>query len=1467
MLVEVRLGQVGGAAPPLDVAVEFTAEVTVGAVASALAPGPGAWTIRILSRGPTDLEGQSLFSNCGVRSGDLIAVVDVSQARQGTSESNATAILTCTAGPDMGQSWRLATGRFRLGRAQECDIQLTDPSVSRNNLEVVVDVGMAEVVDRGTVNGVLVNAVKVVGSAPIDVGARLKVGGSELELKRLLFPSGLRSDQQDVNRPPRVHAPFSPATIKFPDTPQKPGRQRLPWITLGATALFALGFLFMANSGGFGGIAFLLFSPLLLLAGSLESSYSQRKDFEDAKLQFTSLFMARLQQFVPHVAREVEHRRYSYPDPETVSVVVSEVNTRLWERGPQHVEFLSFRFGRGTVATSNVAEFELGSADEEVVAVAQRLEEASILHDVPIFIPLNAVGSMAVIGQTERTDSCLQHLVMQLCGLHSPSEVGLVVCLAPARQSFWEPMKWAPHVRTGGAILGRHGVAVGENDADSLLTAIETVLSDRVGLEEGKVGAAPALVLIIDRQLSVDPIRLNSLLSVGPRLGLKVIWVGESIGDVPREVASIARFGRDVPVEIMMVGEGERTQVSSADFVSWEKFAETMVRMSPLSDRGRRPMDDDIPGLVTIPSLMGSTVVLTDETAVLQRWTEGASGSAKQSLGAPVGALARGAMSLDLRTDGPHALVAGTTGSGKSEFLQSYVAALALSHSPKRINFLFVDYKGGAAFRDLEFLPHSVGMVTNLNKYEVRRVLVSLEAELDHRMRLLDEAKAGDLMKMEAKGHPLTPPSLVIVCDEFAALVKEVPEFVDGMVDVAQRGRSLGIHMILATQRPAGVITDNIRANTNMRVALRVTDEAESTDVVDSPLAGRIPTNLPGRAILRVGASELRSFQSAYVAGKSLGGPAGPDVKIGLFTLGGTDFSHAEQQAESLTSSNGDDGAPVSDATDLERIVKVTKAAAVADNVGKPRRPWQAPLEGEIDLCGTQLPLPENGYRLPIGVIDVPERQGQEPAFVDLAESGSLLVFGGSGSGKSVFCRTIASSMSLKQSRDAIRIYGIDCAGGQLGALEELAPVGSIIPGDDREGVTRLLRDLRQTIGERGELFASEQVSTLEEYVDKTGDLQTPRIMVLLDGYAAFYSLWEKFERGQYVEMLERIVAESRAAGIHFVITSDSKAAVGAALFGAIPQRIVLKMSNPDDYGNLGITGAPVDIGDPPGRGYIDPDHQFQVAVLGGKRGGAEQADALAWLAGQLSANRSAPPIRRLPEAVSLEQMSASTRPELVRIGIAASSLAPIEVDLSDESVIVFGPPRSGKSTTLDLLCAERKRIDPTLQTVLVLFRDQRETFADYDRVIVGATNFEEFLDELSDASEDEDEDEDEKSQRAVGERWLICVDDAPDLFEDGGSIEFDEVIRLGRGTGITAVVACDTGRAGEGYDPIDRLKKNRTGIILRPIFGNEDMLFYNDLPSAAGLPLPAGRGYWVSRASDPQLIQVAAPTSSALDA
>src|SRR5262249_53129380 len=186
---------------------------------------------------------------------------------------------------------------------------------------------------------------------------------------------------------------------------------------------------------------------------------------------------------------------------------------------------------------------------------------------------------------------------------------------------------------------------------------------------------------------------------------------------------------------------------------------------------------------------------------------------------------------------------------GKSEFLQTWVAALALTNSPARVTFLFVDYKGGAAFADCAYLPHTVGIVTDLNQHLVRRALTSLHAELRYRERILQTKRAKDIVELEQRGDPETPPSLVIVVDEFAALVSELPDFVDGVVNIAQRGRSLGLHLILATQRPKGVIKDNLRANTNLRVALRVADEDDSTDVVGAPLAATFAPSIPGRGV------------------------------------------------------------------------------------------------------------------------------------------------------------------------------------------------------------------------------------------------------------------------------------------------------------------------------------------------------------------------------------------------------------------------------------------------------------------------------------------------------------------------------------------------------------------------------------------------------------------------------------------
>ena len=220
-------------------------------------------------------------------------------------------------------------------------------------------------------------------------------------------------------------------------------------------------------------------------------------------------------------------------------------------------------------------------------------------------------------------------------------------------------------------------------------------------------------------------------------------------------------------------------------------------------------------------------------------------------------------LTLDLVADGPHALIGGTSGAGKSELLQSIVASLAVRHAPTRLTFLFVDYKGGAASAVFSELPHTVGYVTNLDAELSRRALTSLRAELNRRMRLL-EGKAKDLAEMRELYPADAPPSLVIVVDEFATLVKEVPEFVDGIVDIAQRGRSLGIHLILATQRPSGAVNDNILANTNLRISLRMLDKSESVAVINSGEAAEIPVPLKGRGWVRLGPRALVAFQAAY---------------------------------------------------------------------------------------------------------------------------------------------------------------------------------------------------------------------------------------------------------------------------------------------------------------------------------------------------------------------------------------------------------------------------------------------------------------------------------------------------------------------------------------------------------------------------------------------------------------------------
>ena len=391
---------------------------------------------------------------------------------------------------------------------------------------------------------------------------------------------------------------------------------------------------------------------------------------------------------------------------------------------------------------------------------------------------------------------------------------------------------------------------------------------------------------------------------------------------------------------------------------------------------------------------------------------------------------------IDLCRDGPHALIAGTTGSGKSELLQTLIAGLALTHPPDRCSFLLIDYKGGAAFAEAAALPHTVGVVTDLDGQTTVRALRSLAAELTRREAILGAHRVTDIRALPDE-VPLA--RLVIVVDEFATLADELPAFVPGLVSIAQRGRSLGVHLVLATQRPSGVVSPEIRANCTLRICLRTTDESDSRDVLGTPAAAFLPVTQPGRAYVRSGHAPPSLLQVARVAVDGTPG-AVPSPEVRRWTWPDPPVAGPIRR----------DG---HEDTDLAQVTRAVARHAVLTGVPAPHRPWRPPLPDRLDPSA--LPTHPDGAEqqrstVHIGLVDLPDRQSQLPLALDLSEGGTWLVVGGARSGRSTVLRTVLAEAVRTMTPDALHVHVLDPGSGALAAdAGRLAHTGTAVGGAD----------------------------------------------------------------------------------------------------------------------------------------------------------------------------------------------------------------------------------------------------------------------------------------------------------------------------------------------------------------------------------------------------------------------------------
>jgi DNA segregation ATPase FtsK/SpoIIIE, S-DNA-T family len=1003
------------------------------------------------------------------------------------------------------------------------------------------------------------------------------------------------------------------------------------------------------------------------------------------------------------------------------------------------------------------------------------------------------------------------------------------------------------------------------NDAQSVATRIAELVAIISARQQAASDAGPRearfrpdIVVIFDgsRKLRALPGAIQ-LLQEGPRVGVYAVCLDADEKLLPAECQAV------------VVVEGDRVRVQQAmeetlpeirpDFVPPDWCARIARSIAPIRDVSGADDGAVLPDSARLLDVLGMEPPAAAQIA--GRWRAGG-----RSTLAVIGESYDGPFGIDISKDGPHALIAGTTGSGKSELLQTFVASLAVANRPDEMTFVLIDYKGGSAFAECARLPHTVGMVTDLDPHQVERALVSLTAELTRRERILAAAGAKDIeayqLLVDGRRAPSLP-RLVIVVDEFAAMSRDLPDFVTGLVNIAQRGRSLGLHLILATQRPSGVVSAEIRANTNLRIALRVTDPADSADVIGVPDAATIGQSSPGRAYVRLGHASLVPFQAGRVGGRRPGTDPATTSTPWAAPVEWSMLGKPEPRRPP------DSARREAEITDLTVLVEEIRRATSGLRIPHPHRPWLAPLPPSLllhDIMPTSPAQERPAAGAPacvFGLVDLPTIQQQQSAVLALDSFTHLMAAGAPRSGRSQLLRAIAGALALAHSPADAHLYGIDCGNGALLPLAALPHCGAVVSRAQTERAARLLRRLAAELSSRQEQLAAAGFGDIREQRAAAVEAERlPHIFVLLDRWEGFTATLGELEAGGLTETLTRLLTEGASVGMHLVMTGDRSLLLGR-ISSLCEEKLIFKLAEKDDYRLAGLN--PRDLPDdvPPGRAFRGGSGtELQVALLGPDASGQGQAAALQAIAARcrvrdeaVSATRRPfrvdvlPPHLSFADAWQLRPTSAG--PLWGLVGVGGDTLAALGPDLASgmPSFIVAGPAKSGRSTIL--LSMARSFLAAGTPVILAAPRPSPL------RALAGVPGVVAVFDQL-----DLGEPELAGALASFAGPGVVFIDDAELLRDCGAAGELSRLVALGGDAGRALVLGGEAESIGVGFSGWQvEAKRARRGCLTSPsTIPDGDLIGVRLSRDALGQPPRPGR--CLLHTGDGNLVTVTVPAA-----
>ncbi len=1110
--------------------------------------------------------------------------------------------------------------------------------------------------------------------------------------------------------------------------------------------------------------------------------------------------------------------------PSKVVRWVSERSRRLWERRPHDPDFLRLRIGLGTrLSLLDIDDQALISDSPFVSEVRELLERHRFLENVPVLLPSpEKAPIIGIVGSRRDVFEVSSWLLLQAAALHSPADLSVVV---PAVNQDWLWARWLPHLESA------DGVQLTWNDTDASalarkLSTANTGSEARSGLNRAQ---QPERLVVVPHGASEIFADLMANDSGG---GTLYLVLADRASDLPNRIdAVVSLSGETASIE----GPNPDGAIGPIvlDRVSPEVAASMARRMGRFED-ARKPARAASSQLGLL-DLMG--VADPSDFDLGSLWANN-----HAPLSAVVGTTSdESPLVLGFRSDGVHGVVGGTTGSGKSEFLQTLLMSLALTHRPDQLNFFLIDFKGGATFAALSGLPHVAGVVTDLEKDAslANRAFTSLEAEMARRKKVLDSARVPGLIEYErlpeAGANPM--PALLVVIDEFALLVRQQPEVKERLDLVATQGRSLGVHLLLATQSPSNVITPSIRTNTQVWISLRVVDDSESTELLGHRDAARIPPDRPGRGFVRFGGSQsITGFQTARIAR-----PIGKEAhSAGVTVRTFADIPPAEVSAEP-TRVPEQSGRVV---TELE-VVCSTVARQAKELREDPAKPlWLDPLPELLPAPTTSDGLihEPGALRAMVGLRDDPARHIQEPFSVDLRKAGNLLVVGTRGTGKSNTIQQIAFDLADRNSPAALHLYGVESGTGSLNRLSDLPHTGAVVAGGDRERTYRLFGRLVGAMEKRRESLAASGFNDFESWRRGSAEPE-PWILLVIDDYASFKEVADGSGFGLLNEQLISLAQGGPSVGIHLIMTATQSSDMRMNLVNLFGSRILLRQVDAADYNLLELRLRPGELPpDIPGRALVAGGYEVQVFH--------SQENRTASIRSSWDGAAGGPePIARLPVEIEIGALTGDGRVGPV-IGVAGPEHDPLVLDLHrmGPHLLIVGEGRSGRSTALltigealadlhaDALFAVFCPRPSPLQSLAVQ-GNQLEVAVSYDEMSS-------MLDEIKDSSR----------------RVFLLIDDAESVPTEVGS-QLEPILRNARQTNLASFVAGRTADISRSFESWSRyLLSLRSGILLMPA-PDSGHVFEVRLPPSHVAMTP-GRGFLCDR-GEATFVQFALPSSN----